>query len=226
MSRHFCCCIPVRLGVFIFSFLSFALSAISAAIGWFIFHLVEANKLSDLETDLNDSDKAAFEASIHKYKWAIIVGAIIFTFVALVSFFGFIGSIVRNRRMVKAYSWLTVLSFFLGSFAAGFVLYATYSDKPFCVTVDNKQSCTNNHLRTSQKIGVTVGIVINWLINLYIVTIIRRYYKQLDEEREYRHDFRLNPTGAGTYEAKEGLLAPQGAYPYADGQNAFGHRGA
>ena len=56
-----------------------------------------------------------------------------------------------------------------------------------------------------------------------IVTIIRRYYRQLEDEREYRHDFRLNPTGAGTYEAKEGLLAPQAAaYPYADAQHSFG----
>ena len=62
--------------------------------------------------------------------------------------------------------------------------------------------------------------------NTDIVVAIRRYYEQLEEEREYRHDFRLYPTGAGTYEAEEGLLAPQGAYPYADGQNAFGHRGA
>ena len=40
-----------------------------------------------------------------------------------------------------------------------------------------------------------------------IVIVIRRYYEQLEEEREYRHDFRLTPTAGGTYEAKEGLLA-------------------
>ena len=45
--------------------------------------------------------------------------------------------------------------------------------------------------------------------------------KQLEEEREYRHEFRLNPTTSGTYEAKEGLLT-QGHYPYSDSNNAFG----
>ena len=44
---------------------------------------------------------------------------------------------------------------------------------------------------------------------------------QLEEEREYRHEFRLNPTSGGTYEAKEGLMT-QGHYPYSDNANAFG----
>ncbi|OJT07037.1 hypothetical protein TRAPUB_2068 [Trametes pubescens] len=222
MSKHFCFCIPVRFGVFLFSFISFALSALSAALGWFLLHLIDTNQLSRLETNVKDDDKAAFEASLHKYKWAVIVGSIIFTFVALVAFFGFVGSIIRNRRMVKAYSVLTILSFFLGSFASGFVLYATWSHKPFCVTVDNVKSCTESNLSTGGKIGFTVGIVFQWLIQLYIVTIIRRYYQQLEEEREYRNDFRLNPTTGGTYEAKEGLLATQGAYPYSDNQHRFG----
>ena len=54
-----------------------------------------------------------------------------------------------------------------------------------------------------------------------IIVIIRRYYEQLEEEREYRHEFRLNPTVGGTYEAKEGLLT-QGPYAYTDNHNAFG----
>ena len=56
---------------------------------------------------------------------------------------------------------------------------------------------------------------------LDIIVIIRRYYDQLEEEREYRHEFRLNPTTSGTYEAKEGLMT-QGHYPYSDSANAFG----
>ncbi|OSD08033.1 hypothetical protein PYCCODRAFT_1430221 [Trametes coccinea BRFM310] len=223
MSRHFCFCIPVRAGVFLFSFISFALATLSAGLGWFIFHLVEANKLSEIEDKMTDDEKTSFEEGVHKYKWAIIVGSVIFTFIALVSFFGFIGSIVRNRRMVKAYSVLTIFNFLLGSLAAGFLLYAAWSHKAFCVTIDGTQSCTNNHLSVGQKIGFTIGVIVQWLIQLYIVTIIRRYYTQLEEEREYRHDFRLNPTGAGTYEAKEGLLATQAPYPYADNQHSFGH---
>ncbi|KAI0371964.1 hypothetical protein BV20DRAFT_132749 [Pilatotrama ljubarskyi] len=224
MSRHFCFCIPVRAGVFIFSFLSFASSALMAGLTWFLLHLIETNQLSDVEDKMSDDEKKAFEDNVHKHKWAVIVGAIIFTFIALVSFFGFIGSVLRNRRMVKAYSFMTILSFLLLSLADGFILFAVFSPKSFCATIDNKQICTNNHLNVGQKIGFTVGIFISWLIQLYIVTVIRRYYRQLDEEREYRHDFKLAPTGAGTYEAKEGLLAAQGAYPYTDASHRFGNQ--
>lgn len=68
--------------------------------------------------------------------------------------------------MVKAYSVLTIFSFFLGSAAAGFVLYATWSNKPFCVTVDNVKSCTESSLNTGGKIGLTIGIVVQWFIQL------------------------------------------------------------
>lgn len=150
--------------------------------------MIDTNQLSKIETNVKDSDKEAFEASVHKYKWAVIVGAAIFTFVALVAFFGyvccqvaplhsactvltlrcssFVGSIIRNRRMVKAYSVLTIFSFFLGSAAAGFVLYATWANKPFCVTVDNVKSCTESSLNTGGKIGLTIGIVVQWFIQL------------------------------------------------------------
>ncbi|KAI0674321.1 hypothetical protein C8Q78DRAFT_1067381 [Trametes maxima] len=224
MSRHFCCCIPVRAGVFIFSLLSFIGYAFSAFIGWAFLHFIVTDQLNKLEDNMSSEDKEILEANAKKYEWAVILASVIFTFVALVSFFGFVGSIVRNRRMVKAYSVLTIISFFLGSAASGFILFAAWSHKSYCTTIDGHELCTNNHLSTAQKVGLTIGTVVEWLINLYIVTIIRRYYQQLEDEREYRHDFRLNPTTGGNYEAKEGLLATQGAYPYSDAQHSFGNR--
>ncbi|KAH9849334.1 hypothetical protein C2E23DRAFT_387072 [Lenzites betulinus] len=222
MSRHFCFCIPVRAGVFVLSFLTFCTGALFAGLGWFLFHIIETGDFARLETNMVESDKAPFEAGLKKYKWAVIVGSLIFTFIALISFFGFIGSIVRNRRMVKAYSFLTIIAFLLGSAAAGFLLYLVYSNKPFCLTVEGTKECVANNIKIGEKIGLTAAVVVEWLGQLYIVTIIRRYYQQLEEEREYRNDFRLNPTSGGTYEAKEGLLATQGAYPYSDQQNRFG----
>lgn len=37
-SRHFCCCIPVRAGVFLFSLLSFLTSGFLAAVVWYAVH--------------------------------------------------------------------------------------------------------------------------------------------------------------------------------------------
>ena len=38
MSKHFCCCIPVRLGVFLFSLLSFLTAGFLAAVEWYAVH--------------------------------------------------------------------------------------------------------------------------------------------------------------------------------------------
>lgn len=75
----------------------------------------------------------------------------------------FIGSIVRNRRMVKAYSFLTIIAFLLGSAAAGFLLYLVYSNKPFCLTVEGKKECVANNIKIGEKIGLTAAVVVEWL---------------------------------------------------------------
>ncbi|KAI8970913.1 hypothetical protein BD414DRAFT_501587 [Trametes punicea] len=221
-SRHFCCCIPVRLAVFVFSFISFVLSAATAFAGWFLLHLIVDNKLSEIEGDANAHDKAAFEGALHEHEWAVILSSVIFTLIALISLLGFIGTIIRNRWTVRLYSYLTIFTFLFGTLGLIFLLYATWSQSALCVTVDGEKSCTSNNLSVGSKIGITFSIIIQWFIQLYIVVIIRRYATQLDEEREYRSNFRLNPTAPGTYEAGQGLLATQAAYPYSDNQHSFG----
>ena len=54
--------------------------------------MIETNQLSKIEDKMTQSDKEAFENAVHKYKWAVILGSIIFTFVALISFFGYASS--------------------------------------------------------------------------------------------------------------------------------------
>ncbi|KAI0764920.1 hypothetical protein C8Q74DRAFT_1284728 [Fomes fomentarius] len=221
MSRHFCCCIPVRFGVFVLTLLSFLSAGFGAVVLWAAVHLIVTDQLDKVEKTLDDEQKRAFDALMHQSKWIFIVAAILTTIVALFSFFGFVGSVIRNRRMVKAYSVMTVISFILSTISTGFTLYVVWRNKPFCTTIDNNTSCISSTLNKGGKIGFTVGYLFVWFIELYIVVIIRRYVEQLEEEREYRHEFRLNPTTGGTYEAKEGLLT-QGHYPYSDSSNAFG----
>ena len=50
--------------------------------------VIDNNKLDEVEKNLSDDDKQAFDAVAHKYKWGIIVGALIFTLISLMSFFG------------------------------------------------------------------------------------------------------------------------------------------
>ncbi|KAI0349348.1 hypothetical protein OH77DRAFT_1272126 [Trametes cingulata] len=224
MSRHFCFCIPVRAGVFVFSFISLVLAALMAGSMWFLLRLVDSSNLSSIEDKMSDDEKEAFEDTVHKSGWALIVGAVIFTSIALVSLFGLIGSVLRNRQMVKAYALMAVLGFLLHSLADGFVLFAVFSSKSYCGTIDEQQVCTDNHLRVGQKVGLAIAVLIAWFVQLYIVVVIRKYYRQLEEEREYRRAFKLAPAGtAGTYAAKEDVLPTQGSYPYVDASHRFGN---
>lgn len=106
MSKHFCCCIPVRAAVFFFSLLSFLASGLTAALGWYLVfreslihfivvcistHLIlviDSDHLEEAEKNLSDQDKKTLDAVAHKYKWAFIVAAAVFTVIALMSFFG------------------------------------------------------------------------------------------------------------------------------------------
>ena len=50
--------------------------------------VIDLNKLDKVEKDANDEDKKVVDAVAHKYRWAFIVAAGIFTLIALMSFFG------------------------------------------------------------------------------------------------------------------------------------------
>ena len=62
--------------------------------------MIDNNKLDEVEKNLSDDDKQAFDAVAHKYKWGIIVGALIFTLISLMSFFGFVSHFGIFERLI------------------------------------------------------------------------------------------------------------------------------
>ncbi|GBE85699.1 hypothetical protein BKA93DRAFT_830112 [Sparassis latifolia] len=213
MSRHFCCCIPVRAGVFIFSLISFLASTALAVLAWIATYKVH----HDPGQHMNISNTA---------KIIIIVVGSISTLIALISLFGWIGSITRNRRFVKAYSALSWVIFLLSLVSAGFFLYIVYAGKALydCISVDSNLHVDTNvscdfHFSLGIKILVTVITVLQILIHLYIVVIIRRYVDQLEDgDESWRSPYTL-----GLVDPRQGLLNPASeAYPYSDATHAFG----
>ncbi|KAJ3486632.1 hypothetical protein NLI96_g4109 [Meripilus lineatus] len=178
-------------------------------------------------------------------KIAFIVAGSVFTLVALISLFGFVGAVLRKRRFVKAYSYLTWVVFFISMAASGFYFYAVFSGKnlfPGCQFTDNNgvtRDCTLS-LPLGQKIGTVVAVVIQLLIQLYIAVVIRRYVDQLEEERDYKHQYKLakhSGQNSSTYtpsyypptaqDSHQGLLHnTAGAYPYSDASHSFGRTNA
>ncbi|KAH9908243.1 uncharacterized protein B0H18DRAFT_1075869, partial [Fomitopsis serialis] len=101
----------------------------------------------------------------------IVVGSI-FTLMALTSFFGFIGSITRNRRFVKSYSFMSIFLFIGSLVSAALFLYTLYSEKNIttsCIVNENgavKIDDCDTHVSTAGKIVATVIVAVEILVHL------------------------------------------------------------
>jgi len=198
MSRHFCFCIPVRAAVFIFSFLSFLATAAVAALAWFTTYEIDKKN----QTDPN------FENVTNSAKIIIIVIGGVFTVMSLVSLFGFVGSVTRNRRFVEAYSSLLWVLFFVSCAASGLYLYFVFSGKNLSGSIEHD---------TWLKIAVTAMIVVQLFLHLYIAIVVRRYVEQLRDEDSWQGQYRLT-----TSDVNRGLMNPA-SYPYADPSHSYGN---
>lgn len=171
-SRTFCCCIPVRFGVFILSLLGVIGGGIVSAAGW-----VQVYQLKNQAAGTADTIATWLHASL-------------FTLLTLLSIFGFIGCLIKSRNSVYAYSWGLLIFIFASILSGSFTLWAIFN-KPY--TRADYVECLNGATdeaaksicRNENKIykGVAVAIyIIMWLLMIYAYVIIDNYVDQLDEE--------------------------------------------
>jgi len=227
MSKHCCCCIPVRFGVFFFSLITFLLNGAGAGIAWAIVYNIEKG------TQIDDFDFGKIDNTT---KIILIVAASIYTLLALVSLGGLFGAIFRKRGLVKTYSIFTWIMFLFYVASTGMVLYCVYSGKTIgngCTITDKSDNCRFNY-PTWQKVVITVVDVFFIFVHLYIALVIGRYVDQLYEEKEWK-EYKLatsanNSTYTPSYypstvqETHQGLLNPSGQYPYTDAAHSFGNK--
>ncbi|TFK24088.1 hypothetical protein FA15DRAFT_704850 [Coprinopsis marcescibilis] len=174
-TRKFCFCLPVRLGVFVVSLLTMTAGSILGAIGW-----MQVVQFRTHPVELGDEIAAYVHASI-------------FSLLGLLSIFGFVGSLVRLRGLVIAYS--VGIAIHLGlSIASGiFNMYTMFKPNPqsaieACMNaVKDSEDLdeTRRICQTGSAIakGIIVAIyVITWLLQIYAFFIIERYAEQLEEE--------------------------------------------
>ena len=79
MSKHFCCCIPVRVAVFFASLATFLGAGFGAAIMWLALYDIENNKV------VNGVDAGTIN---NTGKIVVIVAGVLATLVALLGLFG------------------------------------------------------------------------------------------------------------------------------------------
>ncbi|TDL20044.1 hypothetical protein BD410DRAFT_791421 [Rickenella mellea] len=223
-SMKFCCCLPVRLGVFVLSLLTAACAGVVAA--GLIYVLIK--------------DEDRIRAALTKAQWiAVIVLAAISSLITLFAIGGFIGSLVRSRRLVSGYS--TVLNLHLGfSIGAGIFYIITIfreNKEEFikrCINGSTDKNVIDICNKATTAKFVSLGfLVVSWLIELYCCIIVARYVIQLEEEADdkYRHLHTRSAPSAGGFqysharnESQMALNAPPlGGYPYTDAAHSHGH---
>ncbi|CAE6497591.1 unnamed protein product [Rhizoctonia solani] len=234
-TRHFCCCLPVRLGTFVLSFGSIITAGAYAATIWYAIYMAKNQK----QVDLDKPQEVAF-----------VVAGSIYTFLFVLSIFGFIGAAIRKRSFVSAYAqalWYMV-GFQLASGA--FFIYTLYRQKEVniqkCIDelkannppdVDLRKACSI--ATTTWKVIYIVVFVISLLLHGYAALIVSRYVEQLSAEQSYRHTakstsaaFSTPGSGAAYYphhplgQSTDNLTQHHDGkqdYPYATPHNSYGH---
>ncbi|KAK0546806.1 hypothetical protein OC846_005121 [Tilletia horrida] len=194
--RYFCCCIPTRIAVLLLSFISILASLGNAAAIFFTLRNFE-NTNGQAWYDLDTASKVI-----------LIVYGVFSVIYALSSLSGFIGAIVRSRKLVGIYVFVSWVMLLLSTALGSLAIWAAFKDKSnyqqACVERVNSQIADGSQITADAcdgsfkvALGIVIGVfVISVLIHLYLCIIIRRYKEQLDDEHQYQ---RGSSYAAGPY---------------------------
>jgi len=208
-SQKFCCCLPVRLGVFVMSLVAMVGGSFVAAIGWI---------------------QVAQFGTHPREKWeeiALWIHSSMFSLLALLAIMGFIGCLIKSRGMVSSFAIALALHFGFSLASGIFTLYTLFRQSPQesidkCVNGSEDpeiiQSCGNS-------IGLMKGImvaiyVLTWLIQIYAYFVVERYVDQLDDERMAKNTVVIPRSTAPQMTTYNGY--PAAPYAFTSPRNAHG----
>jgi hypothetical protein len=178
-SRKFCCCLPVRFGVFVMAVLSLGLGGLASFGGWKEVMKAKQNNLSKRD------------------EITLYVQTVMYTLLAVISLFGLVGTFIKRRSFVSLYSSLVAFHLGFHIVTGAFTLYSLYHkdgerDVQNCINGATnpingeagekltKEVCEKGFvvLRT---IAVVIYVIVV-LVELYGCIIVSNYVEQLEEE--------------------------------------------
>jgi len=159
------------LGVFVLSLVSMTGGSIVATVGW-----MAVSQIKQHPVEITD-------------EIALFIHSSIFTLLGLLGVFGFVGSLVKSRAMVIAFSVGLAIHLGLSIGSGIFTIYSIFKES----SAEAVQKCLDGKTdeetlqicKTGMNVvkGVMVAIyVIAWLIELYAYFIVERYANQLEDE--------------------------------------------
>jgi hypothetical protein len=180
-TRTFCCCLPVRLGVFILTIFNLFGGLIIAIVGW--------KQVSELrKTPLSTADEVA-----------LILHSASFSVLATISLLGFIGAIIKHRALVSTFG-VMLLVFLCLSIAAGvYTMLSLFHNNAQALVqacLDGNSTLDRATCQATAKIIEIIVVVIYaivWLLQLWGYVIVINYCHQLDEEEEETLRSKIEP---------------------------------
>jgi len=224
MVAKFLCCLPLRLGVLVISFLLFLISGAAAALMWMILHFI-------------NNDEIHLDELPKDFKTVVIVLGAVYTFSTVLCVLGLLGAIFRKKGFVRLF-YVLLCALLAIETAANVVAIVTY----YRTRHNPLQQCLNggddrftknfcdfaNNLKNSSQAVIWVTAIVPLIIIGYACYIVSNYIKRLERQKaeEFRFKGVYEPVGLPAPVKDEStvpLTVPETTYPYADATHSFGH---
>jgi len=227
MGAKFLCCLPLRLGVAIFTIGQFLVAGAFAGLIWF----------ARFAPPTNIEWVALSEVS----STPLIVVASVYSFVSLVGLLGFFGAVFKKTALVSVYIIVLWFSFFAQLAASIWATIAFFRFRKLgslddCDTKLGELKFDNlkldldvicDGLESLQKVhpAVVISIVVALsLVMSYVLYVSHSFLGRLKDKKTNKvyGGGSAIPTYAPVKQAENAPLTVQGAYPYSDSAHSFG----
>ncbi|KAF8160845.1 hypothetical protein B0H34DRAFT_795703 [Crassisporium funariophilum] len=225
MTAKFLCCLSLRFGVIVISFIQFLFCGGFAGLLWWALWYGHKNNLA---------------AVTQQMKTTVIIVASIYTAAALVGLLGFLGAILKKNGFVKTFYILLCTVFGLQVGSSIWYLVTFYRVRGQTVEqciggskdVDKIALCQSmDAYRRVPQGALIASVIVPLLIQAYACYIVYKYSQRLSQQKA---DMKRSSAGFVTtgpiYQPVQPhdseaypLTQPNVTYPYADAPNSFGH---
>ncbi|KAF9453984.1 hypothetical protein P691DRAFT_657386 [Macrolepiota fuliginosa MF-IS2] len=238
MSPKFCCCLPLRLGVLVISFIQFLLCGAAAGGFWYLLWLLNnrdageyiSRYLFGIVTDISSVENVQNNVRI-----ALIVAGSIYSFAAIVGLFGFMGGIFKKNGLVRTYLSLLYITLMLQAASGIYSLVMFYkfrrndSAREDCIkgsTDPNRINFCNalDRFGDTPTWAVWVSSIVPIVIVAYACYVVHSYSRRLVQQKLGRDIIATTGAVYAPVKSEEAhpLTQPTYTYPYSDVPNSFG----